>query len=876
MRERLGVWMTAIVVVALITSAAVIGFQPADDPGSSEGVAAASDSGAGPMNVTDIRLQNRSGGVLVYDVEFEGEFDKGYLQRALVRTVDSKHIQASSIRLQNVSSNVATVEVATNGDENAVTVSDRILRSMQLNASKTLAGESESETPGYGVPEEGVVYYQIDFVQGKPIRNLGDNGTYQPDELIRYAHGSSEDLIKRSSHGEFTTNDTLSEAVESSSIVVKSDGTARVSFRIKENAEPVTLSLVSYTKPGPIWTRASEDLQEFVDADTRTFEPGGTYTLRVGLPTVENDTTTDSADMDDSTAAESDAGGAVDESTNSSDSGGSTNTVTSTSSSTNAGSDATGTSDASASTSTSSGETATPTEPVEVEPYPTPSLTPTPMPEDASGSARSGTSSASTDGTSSPASTPTNDDRSMSSESERSSSSAAPDTDGTTEEQSPDTGSTDAPSSSTSDTTSPADDSATTGEQADGSPSTSTEAPAADSPVDTTSAPEPTTDESDEQPSTDQPTSTTDSPTTEEPTTETTTEADETPTSTESPVTDTPTPTTTEEDERPTTTEDGTEQPTSTTEEPSTEEPTTEQPETETSTPTPAPTETATATATETPETETATQTPTPTETATATPTPTETATATPTPTETVTETPTPTPTTTETPDEGPSGASISFNDQSLEEAPRVALESVTLPSENGGFVVVYDAGSFGEITRPDERIGISGQLPQGMSESVNIDLKLGEVVADERLTAVVVSDTNGNGRYDPGVDMGATTSSGEIATDSANVMIAANLLPDVPGETTPDNGSSGNSSTETPTDAESGNGNDEGDGGILSVESASVKASESETTSANEPTVTDAEAVSSDEPAADGDEGADGSEPTNAVMDADVVTAPE
>ena len=844
--------MTAIVVVTLITSAAVIGFQPADDPGPSEGVAAASDGGAGPMNVTDIRLQNRSEGLLEYDVEFEGEFDKGYLQKALVRTVDSKHIQASSIRLQNVSSNVATVEVATNGDENAVTVSDRMLRSMQLNESKTPAGESKNETPGHGVPEDGVAYYQVDFVEGEPIHNLGDNGTYQPDELIRYAHGSSENLLKRSSNGEFTTNEKLGEAVESSAIVVKSDGTARVSFSIKEGVEPVTLSLVSYTKPGPIWTRASEDQQEFVDADTRTFKPGGTYTLRVDLPTVENDTTTDSAHTDESTAAESDAGGAAGESTSSSDPEGSASTVTSTSSSTNAGSDATETSDASA--STLSGETATPTttETVEVRPNSTPTMTPTPMPEDASSSARSGTSSASTDGAGS-----------TSSESERSSP-VASDTDSATEEQSPDTGSTDAAPSSTPDTTSPADDSATTGEQADESPatetesesgdsSTSTEAPATDSPADTTSALAPTTDESDEQPSTDQPTSTTDSPDTEEPTTETTTEADETPT----------------------TTEDGTEQPTSTTEEPSTEEPT-EQPETETETATP--TETATETATETP-------------------TPTETATATPTPTETVTETPTPT--TTEAPDEGPSGASVSFNDQSLEEAPRVVVESVTLPSENGGFVVVYDAGSFGEINRPDDRIGISGQLSQGTSESVNIDLKLGEAVADERLTAVVVNDTNGNGRYDPGVDMGATTSSGEIATDSANVAIAANLLPGNPGETTTEEPETETpiptptetatatptptaTATETPTatetttdDGSDGNGSD---GGIFSAESTTTEASESETTSADDPTATEAkaEATSLDEAASSEDGAANGTELTNAAMDASVVTAPE
>ena len=206
-----------------------------------------------------------------------------------------------------------------------------------------------------------------------------------------------------------------------------------------------------------------------------------------------------------------------------------------------------------------------------------------------------------------------------------------------------------------------------------------------------------------------------------------------------------------------------------------------------------------------------------------------------------------------------------------------MVVESATISSENGGFVVVYDAGSFGEINRPDDRIGISAKLPQGTSESVSIDLKFGEVVANERLTAVVVADTNGNGRYDPGVDMGATTSGGEIATDSANVAIAANLLPGSPGETeTPTE-----TVTETPTttnNGSDGNDSDGDDGGILDAESASAEASESETTSTDEPTATEAEAeaASSDETASGEDGGANGPESTNAAMDASVMTAPE
>lgn len=128
-------------------------------------------------------------------------------------------------------------------------------------------------------------YYQIDFVAGEPIEELqGPKGTYTPDELIRFAHSNSEkNDIRRSSNGEFTTNESLRNAVDSKSIRVE-DGTAKVSFSISEDSGPVKLTLASYTKPQRIWTRATEHQQEFVDADTRTFKPGGSYTLSADLP----------------------------------------------------------------------------------------------------------------------------------------------------------------------------------------------------------------------------------------------------------------------------------------------------------------------------------------------------------------------------------------------------------------------------------------------------------------------------------------------------------------------------------------------------------------------------------------------------------------
>jgi hypothetical protein len=96
-----------------------------------------------------------------------------------------------------------------------------------------------------------------------------------------------------------------------------------------------------------------------------------------------------------------------------------------------------------------------------------------------------------------------------------------------------------------------------------------------------------------------------------------------------------------------------------------------------------------------------------------------------------------------------------------VDEALRVVVESATLANDNGGFVVVYDADSFDEIDRPQDRIGTSELLPEGTTENIEIEVKDKNLVANDRFTAVVVNDTNGNGGYNPGVDMGALNDNG-------------------------------------------------------------------------------------------------------------------
>jgi 5'-nucleotidase/UDP-sugar diphosphatase len=155
---------------------------------------------------------------------------------------------------------------------------------------------------------DSTVYYQLDFVRGEPIEHLDwPDGTYTNDQLIRFAHGSTDEPITRRSDGEFTTDEALAERIDSQNIEVE-DGTATITFTVADG-ESVTLSLASYTKPDPTWDPEDEDDQVFVDAQTETYE-SGTHTLTVDLPTeagLETGTETDTGDGA-STDNETDAG----------------------------------------------------------------------------------------------------------------------------------------------------------------------------------------------------------------------------------------------------------------------------------------------------------------------------------------------------------------------------------------------------------------------------------------------------------------------------------------------------------------------------------------------------------------------------------------
>ena len=133
-------------------------------------------------------------------------------------------------------------------------------------------------------------YYQVDFVVGEPKEQVGPDDGFYSDEhrLIRFAHGVDSEQTRG---GSVPTLDANTASCLDADYIHVDDGMATVSFTVKEGCE-LTLSLVSYEKPGPEFDRSVT--QNLVDASTKTFGPGE-YTLTVDLPTSQESEGDDSA-----------------------------------------------------------------------------------------------------------------------------------------------------------------------------------------------------------------------------------------------------------------------------------------------------------------------------------------------------------------------------------------------------------------------------------------------------------------------------------------------------------------------------------------------------------------------------------------------------
>lgn len=143
-------------------------------------------------------------------------------------------------------------------------------------------GAPSGEEPGSEI--EVVVPYQVDFVEGQPNEQLGEdeNDFYgRQNRLIQYAHGNADGIIRRDTYIN-SLDDSVRECVSYDPIQVNGD-TARVDFTVAPDCE-LELSLVSYTLPGEAFSFETADQQELAGATTNTFGPGD-WTIQVPLPT---------------------------------------------------------------------------------------------------------------------------------------------------------------------------------------------------------------------------------------------------------------------------------------------------------------------------------------------------------------------------------------------------------------------------------------------------------------------------------------------------------------------------------------------------------------------------------------------------------------
>jgi hypothetical protein len=287
MQRNLAVIGVAIVLLTSVVGGGVLLNNSASN-GTSDSTAAGGQAEASQMSIENVKIVNRSNGIITAQVTVNGEMNETQLKQALSEMYDERKVAVRSIRIADISGNVATVSLMTKGHSQSQTVKTQLEDHLtnRTNESPTTTEATDSSPSKSPSSDPNATHYQIDFVEGEPIKNLrGPNGTYTNGELIRFAHGSNETPLYRSSDGEFTTNRTLARCVESQPISIDAENdTATVTVSIAKGCGPVELSLVSYTKPEPVWSPETEHLQEFVDSDTRTLGPNASYNLTVDLP----------------------------------------------------------------------------------------------------------------------------------------------------------------------------------------------------------------------------------------------------------------------------------------------------------------------------------------------------------------------------------------------------------------------------------------------------------------------------------------------------------------------------------------------------------------------------------------------------------------
>ncbi|MFD1514801.1 hypothetical protein [Halomarina rubra] len=171
-----------------------------------------------------------------------------------------------------------------------------------LSLSVAALGDAEGESYDVRVDEPTEsAYYQVDFVAGSPIVDLGENGTYSEQaRLLAYLHGSTEEPVSRV--GGPIADENLTQCVSVESVDV-GDDRAVVAFTVAADCEE-TLSLASYETPDAGWNASAASEQVLFDTAEGRFGPGN-HTLAVELPgdpgASMDDSETDAGDGEETT-----------------------------------------------------------------------------------------------------------------------------------------------------------------------------------------------------------------------------------------------------------------------------------------------------------------------------------------------------------------------------------------------------------------------------------------------------------------------------------------------------------------------------------------------------------------------------------------------
>ncbi|ESP90183.1 pectate lyase [Candidatus Halobonum tyrrellensis G22] len=128
-----------------------------------------------------------------------------------------------------------------------------------------------------------VEYYQVDFVAGEPIEELGEDGLYaDEDRLMRFARGTpGEGLVDKDTAWPSAE---LRDCLDYGHIYAPESGTGTVDFTVADDCEEVTLSLAVHSAPTAEFSMDTVDQQELLYATTETYGPGD-HSIAVELPT---------------------------------------------------------------------------------------------------------------------------------------------------------------------------------------------------------------------------------------------------------------------------------------------------------------------------------------------------------------------------------------------------------------------------------------------------------------------------------------------------------------------------------------------------------------------------------------------------------------